>query len=156
MNKFICNEPDIPDKVTTGTIFSTEDSSNYYVCVSPECDLARDKWKKLCCVSLTPCGEKKLKDLNSNRYILFSADGSVKVALVDPLSIQLHDFFLQEDASLYYRMLPPQSGEDEPKFEGVKITIVAQLRPEYAHRLMARVGAWHSRIGLDFIKKPSA
>lgn len=156
LNKFICNEPEIPLKVTTGSIFFTGDSPDYYVCVSPECDLARGEWKKLCCVRLTICGggAKQLKDLNSNKYILFSVDGSVKVALVDPLSIKLYDFFLQEESSLYYRVLSPRSGE-EPKFEEVKITIVAQLRPEYAHRLMARVGAWHSRIGLDFIEKPT-
>ena len=162
LNKFICNEPDIPKKVTTGTIFFRKSQSSskkvYYVCVSPECDLARGKWKKLCCVKLTLCGNapEQLIDLNSNKYILFTAGRSVKIAPVDPLKVNLCDFFLQEDSSLYYRVLPPQSEEEEPKFEGVKITIVAQLRPEYAHRLMARAGAWHSRIGLDFIKKPSA
>lgn len=158
LNKFICNEPDMPDKVTTGTIFSTEDSSNYYVCVSPECDLARVKWKKLCCVELTTCGKvsKKLKELNSNKYILFTDGGSVKMAAVDPLKITLHDFFLREgDSPKYYKVLPPRS-EEQPECRVVNINIVAQLRPEYAHRLMARVGAWHSRIGLDFIKKPSA
>lgn len=157
MNKFICNEPDIPKKVTTGTIFSTEDSPNYYVCVSPECDLARDEWKKLCCVELTTCGNisKKLKELNSNKYILFTDGGSVKMASVDPLGIMPHDFFLREAASPEYYELPsPPSGE-KPECREVNIKIVAQLRPEYAHRLMARAGAWHSRIGLDFIK-PSA
>lgn len=160
LNKFICNEPDIPDKVTTGTIFfkKSQGSSKktYYVCVSPECDLARGEWKKLCCVKLTLCGNapEQLTDLNSNKYILFTAGRSVKIASVDPLKVNLCDFFLQEDSSLYYRVLPPRPGE-EPKLEGVKITIVAQLRPEYAHRLMARAGAWHSRIGLDFIEKPS-
>ena len=158
LNKFICNEPDMPDKVTTGSIFSTEDSSNYYVCVSPECDLARVKWKKLCCVELTTCGKvsKKLKELTSNKYILFTDGGSVKMAAVDPLKITLHDFFLREgDSPKYYKVLPPRS-EEQPECRVVNINIVAQLRPEYAHRLMARVGAWHSRIGLDFIKKPSA
>ena len=157
LNKFICNEPDIPDKVTTGTIFSTEDSSNYYVCVSPECDLARDEWKKLCCVELTTCDKlsKRLKELTSNKYILFTDGGSVKMAAVDPLKITLHDFFLREGASpKYYELPSPPSGE-KPECRGVNINIVAQLRPEYAHRLMARAGAWHSRIGLDFIK-PSA
>lgn len=156
LNKFICNEPDIPDKVTTGTIFSTEDSP-YYVCVSPECDLARDEWKKLCCVELTTCGKvsKKLKELNSNKYILFTDDGSVKMAAVDPLKITLHDFFLREGGSpKYYKVLPPRS-EEQPECREVNIKIVAQLRPEYAHRLMARAGAWHSRIGLDFIDKSS-
>lgn len=159
LNKFICNEPEIPKKVTTGTIFSKGSSSKrrYYVCVSPECDLARGEWKKLCCVRLTLCDKvpRKLKELNSNKYILFTAGGSVKVASVDPLKVNLHDFFLREGATPeYYRVLPPRQGES-PKCEGVKITIVGQLRPEYAHRLMARVGAWHSRIGLDFIEKPS-
>ena len=78
LNKFICNEPDIPDKVTTGTIFSTEDSSNHYVCflrnaISPGTN------GRVMLRQSTPAA-KKLKDLNSNRYILFSADGSVKVA----------------------------------------------------------------------------
>lgn len=156
LNKFICNEPDIPKQVTTGTIFSTEDSP-YYVCVSPECDLARDEWKKLCCVELTTCGKvsKKLKELNSNKYILFTDDGSVKMAAVDPLKITLHDFFLREGGSpKYYKVLPPRS-EEQPECREVNIKIVAQLRPEYAHRLMARAGAWHSRIGLDFIDKSS-
>lgn len=159
LNKFICTEPDHPEKVTTGTIFSRGSSSkrSYYVCVSPECDLAKDKWKKLCCVKLTLCdiSPEHLTDLNSNKYILFTAGGSVKMASVDPLKVNLRDFFLQEgDSPNYYRVLPPRSGK-EPKFEGVNIKIVAQLRPEYAHRLMARAGAWHSRIGLDFIEKPS-
>lgn len=158
LNKFICNEPEIPKKVTTGTIFSKGSSSKrrYYVCVSPECDLARGEWKKLCCVKLTLCDKapEELTDLNSNKYILFTAGGSVKMAAVDPLKVNLHDFFLREGATPeYYRVLPPRQGES-PKCEGVKITIVGQLRPEYAHRLMARAGAWHSRIGLDFIEKP--
>ena len=160
LNKFICNEPEIPKKVTTGTIFSKGSSSKrrYYVCVSPECDLARGEWKKLCCVKLTLCDKapEELTDLNSNKYILFTAGGSVKMAAVDPLKVNLHDFFLREGATPeYYRVLPPRQGES-PKCEGVKITIVGQLRPEYAHRLMARAGAWHSRIGLDFIEKPFA
>ncbi len=104
------------------------------------------------------CGKvsKKLKELNSNKYILFTDGGSVKMAAVDPLKITLHDFFLREgDSPKYYKVLPPRS-EEQPECRVVNINIVAQLRPEYAHRLMARVGAWHSRIGLDFIKKPSA
>ena len=159
LNKFICNEPDIPKQVTTGTIFSTDDSSSYYVCVSPECDLARrEEWKKLCCVELESCGNitrSKLNKLTSNKYILFTDGGSVKMASVDPLGVTPHDFFLREAASPEYYELPsPPSGE-KPECREVNIKIVAQLRPEYAHRLMARAGAWHSRIGLDFIK-PSA
>ena len=158
LNKFICNEPEIPKKVTTGTIFfrKSQSSKSYYVCVSPECDLARGEWKKLCCVKLTLCGNapEQLTDLNSNKYILFTAGRSVKMAAVDPLKVNLYDFFLREGVTPeYYRVLPPRQGES-PKCEGVKITIVGQLRPEYAHRLMARAGAWHSRIGLDFIEKP--
>lgn len=160
LNKFICNEPDIPQKVTTGSIFSLDDSPDYYVCVSPECDLARGEWKKLCCVRLTLCDKvpKKLKELNSNKYILFTAGGSVKVASVDPLKVNLCDFFVSEgtspDSNEYYELPSPSSGE-RPRCREVKINFVAQLRPEYAHRLMARVGAWHSRIGLDFIEKPN-
>lgn len=157
LNKFICNEPVHPEKVTTGTIFSTNGFTDYYVCVSPECDLARGTWKKLCCVKLTICsnGSRQLRDLNSNKYILFSVDGSVKTASVDPLKITLQDFFLWEGSpSRYYKLLPPSSS-NQPECREIEIKIVAQLRPEYAHRLMARVGAWHSRIGLDFIEKPS-
>ena len=160
LNKFICNEPEIPSKVTTGSIFSLDDSPDYYVCVSPECDLARGEWKKLCCVRLTLCDKvpRKLRELNSNKYILFTAGGSVKVASVDPLKVNLCDFFVSEgtspDSNEYYELPSPSSGE-RPRCREVKISIVAQLRPEYAHRLMARVGAWHSRIGLDFIEKPS-
>lgn len=157
LNKFICNEPVRPEKVTTGTIFFTGGSPDYYVCVSPECDLARGIWKKLCCVKLTICsnGSRQLRDLNSNKYILFSVDNSVKTASVDPLKITLQDFFLREGPSpRYYKLLPPSSS-GQPECREIEIKIVAQLRPEYAHRLMARVGAWHSRIGLDFIEKPS-
>ena len=155
LNKFICNEPDIPKKVTTGTIFSTDDSSAYYVCVSPECDLAWGEWKKLCCVELDlscKITSSKLKELTKNKYILFSVDDSVKMASVDPLKITPQDFFLWEGPSpRYYKLLSPPL-VNQPECKEITINIVAQLRPEYAHRLMARVGAWHSRIGLDFIK----
>lgn len=160
LNKFICNEPHIPEKVTTGTIFSTRDSqdgkSNYYVCVSPECDLARETRKKLCCVELTTC-KSKPRDLNSNKYILFADDDGVKTASVDPLRVRTHDFFLVETPSPgYYKLTLSESKHLPPTYEATEIKILAQLRPEYAHRLMARVGAWHSRIGLDFIEKPSS
>ena len=39
-------------------------------------------------------------------------------------------------------------------FKEIQVHIVAQLKSEYAHRLMALTGAWHGRIGLDFISSP--
>ena len=79
----------------------------------------------------------------------------MKTASVDPLKITLQDFFLWEGSPPRYYILLPPSSSNQPECREIEIKIVAQLRPEYAHRLMARVGAWHSRIGLDFIEKPS-
>ena len=167
LNKFICNDPNIPTKLTTGTIFFIKDDKGeyvYYVCVSPECDLARGKIKKILGVKINVCDAiaNKLKEVHKNKYILFSNEHDTKMGSVDPLNIHIDNFFLCEtDPPEYYAIKEEstsQQEEDEKHFcmtfKKIPIHIVAQLRSEYAHRLMALTGAWHGRIGLDFISIP--
>jgi len=36
-------------------------------------------------------------------------------------------------------------------FSTIQAEVIGQLRPEYAHRLLAHKGAWNSRVGVDFV-----
>ena len=170
LNKFICNDPNIPKKVTTGTIFFIKNDKNqdvYYICVSPECDIARGMTKKILAVNINNCDVKKskLEEVHKNKYILYSNGSNIKMGSIDPLNIHIDNFFLyEEDPPKYYaiekQVTTQQQEENEKqfcmKFKEIPVQIVAQLRPEYAHRLMALTGAWHGRIGLDFISIPKA
>lgn len=168
LNNFICNDPNIPKTVTTGTIFFIKNDKGediYYICVSPECDLARKKIIKILAVNINVCDIKKekLEEVHKNKYILFNNKDVIKMGSIDPLNIHIENFFLHKTDHLKYYYLKDEENtqmEDGEKqfcmtFNEVQIHIVAQLRPEYAHRLMALTGAWHGRIGLDFISIPN-
>lgn len=162
LNNFICNDPNIPYRITTGSIFYIENNNNiYYVCVSPECDLERGSLKKISAIQIETCEikESKLKDLNSNKYILFNNNNNeFKLGSIDPLKMHTKDFFMleKEGCLKYYEI--EEKDKSNNNFDLTcnekNIKVIAQLRPEYSHRLMARAGAWKSRIGLDFINLP--
>lgn len=173
LNKFICNDPCPPTKMTTGTIFSIENEENkYYVCVSPECDMANNpKNRNSSCDSgidvknissvelkIEDISKSNLKNLTKNKYILFSDSGVIKMGKVEPLEVHPKRFFLYETTPPKYYAVEEMFSQGDESITDARlvcnektIRFVAQLRPEYAHRLMARAGAWHSRIGLDFI-----
>ncbi len=177
LNKFICNDPCIPVKMTTGTIFSIKNEENkYYVCVSPECDMANNpKNTNSSCESgiivknissvelkIENASKTNLKKLTKNQYILFFDEGVIKMGKVEPLEVHPRRFFLYETTPPKYYAVEEMISQSDEGMEEARlvcnektIRIVAQLRPEYAHRLMARAGAWHSRIGLDFISIPN-
>ena len=161
LNNFICNDPNIPSRITTGSIFYIENNNDiYYVCVSPECDLERGSFKKISAIQIETCEikESKLKDLNSNKYILFNNNNEFKLGSIDPLKMHTKDFFMldKEGCLKYYEIEEEDKSNDNSGLicNEKNITVIAQLRPEYSHRLMARAGAWKSRIGLDFINLP--
>ena len=155
LNNFICNDPNIPEKITTGTIFFITNDKNideYYICVSPECDLERRKIKKILAVKITvsKAKQEKLEEVHTNKYILFNNQNCIKMGSVDPLNIHIENFFLYETEPPKYYAIEKNC----MSFKEIQVHIVAQLKSEYAHRLMALTGAWHGRIGLDFISSP--
>lgn len=167
LNNFICNDTNIPKIVTTGTIFFIKDSKGndkYYICVSPECDLARGRIIKILAVNIdiSDINKDKLKNVHKNKYILFNNKDVIKMGNFDPLNIHIENFLLHKtDHPKYYHFKDEKDTQinDIEKqffmiFSEVQVNIVAQLRPEYAHRFMALTGAWHGRIGLDFISIP--
>jgi hypothetical protein len=116
-------------------------------------------------VNINDCDVKrgKLEEVHKNKYILYHNGSNIKMGSIDPLNIHIDNFFLYEtNPPKYYTIekqtMTQQQEENEKQFcmtfKEIPVQIVAQLRPEYAHRLMALTGAWHGRIGLDFISIP--
>lgn len=168
LNGFICCEPSVGDHIATGSIFRIQADGKYYLCVSPECSLCNKKIKSVyaICLANTPKSSKPcdtLVDLNSNKYIFFKDKDILHCKQIDPSKVELCDFFCTstklENCKISLKSVKYDTDAVEITlpaviFDDVKATVVACLRPEYAHRYMALAGAWRSRIGLDFIPMP--
>jgi hypothetical protein len=155
--------------LTTGHVFAMGD--DHWVCLSPACDTVPGQ---LSPARIEAFGErlpfmavrlhrireaKKIKDVQSNRYLFLPLDGAVESFCFNEPSDhtsapvwqtfyaekkgELDDAFgfevwvtEQQDATLVQRLKPA--------------TVVAQLRYEYALNLVHKLGGSMTRIGLDF------
>jgi CheY-like chemotaxis protein len=156
--------------LTTGHIFVV--GSDYWVCVSPACDMVPTQMsnKKIerfgerlpfLAVKLIPIGDGKVPDdIQTNRYLFVTLDGTVRGYSFNALEGE-------DSAPTWQSLYADKRGVFTANFEfrvfivekGTRglverrhtARVVSQLRYEYALNLVQRLGGTLTRIGLDFL-----
>lgn len=184
LNTFLSTERFGGISVTTGTVFSDSEQNSWWLCCSPPCDMAprppssEQKWL----TSISPAKSMialQLEPIASKNRALKNAEHGVSVFIRCPDGEYQHFNAVPANGQPVWEvMLVADYGkvtemDDEYCFKGqriqgqavdggdelviselVEFTVAAQLRPEYAARLLQMTGQHLSRIGVDFVNLP--
>ena len=171
-NRRICSKPPTGSHLMNGHVFRIE--GNYWVCLSPACDLEPGQQRKghlhtygegripFLAVKLIDKGKKypSKRNINSNQCVFLSVDSEDDVTVFsfteyENSAPEWHTFFAEnsgrfcDDRSFFLSQVKKNSaGNLEVVRESVRV--VAQLRAEYALNLVQKLGISLTRIGLDF------
>lgn len=172
-NVFVCSRKPTGLHLTTGHVLKID--NDYWVCLSPACDLVPDQrtngiyasvdgFMPFMAINLQPTSHQSaLEDVNSNRYIFIDdEDSGAPVALCYNLggktnsgSAPAWSALLAGDdgrikAGNKLHIFSPHLEAGNPKFIKSEAVICAQLRYAYALNLMSKFGHHMNRVGLDF------
>jgi len=186
LNAFLCSEAFTRHHLRVGSIFRREDSDDYWVCVTPACDMVPrtrsrdiDPWAfeldparpmLALRLSVRRGAERALKFAEQGRYLFFrdqSTGGNEIVvaaafntATGDP-NPQLEQMFAADRALVHEGRVVLQRciREEESNvvaLQAISCVVASQLRAPYAERLAHVVGGHLSRIGVNFLGLPEA
>ncbi len=168
-NALVSSKPVEGWHLTTGHVFEIE--GDYWVCVSPACDMVPDQlssekkarlgeWLPFNAVKLVSCSDGKDVDANSNRYLFLKIGSTVKVFCFNDPS---RDASSPSWYTMYAESLGHLTDDNRvsvvlPRLNGTDLgnsrhnaNVVTQLRYEYALSLLQRLGVSQTRIGLDYV-----
>jgi Response receiver domain len=175
LNDFLCSEPYRHKYVRTGTILcntAAQGEPQYWICVTPACDMvprapptgvwAHDLHPLKPMMVLRTKNAKMntaLMDPAHGRYVFFKHDKRrVAVEVIDGSTKQpMSEMMIVEGQAVtdadqcFYAYLVRQVGGAPSFGERIKMRAVAQLRTQYASRLLQDTGHHASRIGVDFV-----
>lgn len=170
MNSFNSFKLDVDDAhLTTGHVFKAEDGE-FWVCLSPACDLVpgqkkngrfkqmSDKMPFIAVKLYQISNELALKDANSNIHIFMDEWVSEKCYSFHPngeLSATPHWEMMYasrggrfDDKKIVATVVA--FGDSGPEVSEKVMSVLAQLRYEYAINLLHKLGVSLSRVGLDY------
>lgn len=180
-NAFLCAEKHERHHLRVGTVFRSEDSSQYWVCVTPACDMVPrprpesiNPWEAslgdarvmtAVWLDTNVSAQTAVSSAEAGRYLFFedfSATLPVTRAAVvfnlstnDPNPKVEHMFagnLGRKDPDGKVTLLRMRRGEDgKISIHEETAVVVCQLRAPYAERLAHIVGGHVSRIGVDFL-----
>jgi hypothetical protein len=176
-NCFLCASEFDGGHITTGTVFKRPDSDEYWLCVSAACDMVPrgksiNEWRTRMFPLRMMLGAR-LQRLDSPTHALAKATrGKHIFARINGVSAafefmndeepepQLMPFFAGnaatvEDGKFSASLLTKGEG-GVLNIEAASFEPIAQLRENYASRLLQQTGYHLSRIGVDFLKHPQA
>jgi Response receiver domain len=169
-NAFVCSRDPQGWHLTTGHILDV--SGDYWICLSPACDLVPGQGAKrfeifgnrrpFVAVKLFLIDDKPLRKIKvqSNMHVFLVVDGKTKIfAFTDkgneaavPIS---RTFYAEKDGVFHcnfaMKVSIPRAGSSRLVHDSVEATVVSQLRYEYALNLLQKLGVSMTRIGLDFV-----
>jgi hypothetical protein len=155
----------------TGDVLAIKD--DYWLCLSPACDLVPSQSNKryqvygnrrpFMAVKLFPVTDRPLKKIKvqANLHVFIDVDGDTKIFSFNAqgsegtaptwctLYAEKHGVFDEDSFTLKVAM--PRAGTRRLIYDREAATVVAQLRYEYSLNLLQKLGASMTRIGLDFI-----
>ncbi|PHR22803.1 MAG: hypothetical protein COA36_17660 [Desulfotalea sp.] len=156
--------------ITTGTIFKND--HGYWVCSSPACELEPSQtagyndWLKILsphrpmiALKLKPAKDADMEKTTNGNLIF--ADDKIWGVVDKTCGLPSPELFVFENTletngeNLTFTAFQLNKEDDDIKSKLETFTIVAQLRPEYAGRLLQKTGVHMSRIGVDFENFPS-
>ena len=168
-NAFVCSKKPEKWHLTTGHIFLM--SGDYWLCVSPACDMVPSQLSPsriksfgerlpFIAVKLQPIADGKvLSDIQSNRFVFLQLDTGVKGFCFnnpsrdnsaphwDTLYAEKRGEFTEGFNFMVVRSEIDETGLISKRYDA---TVVCQLRYEYALNLIQRLGVSLTRVGLDF------
>ncbi len=179
LNEYLSSDRFRGGHITTGTILCCERADEWFVCVSPACDMvprlpADDmSWmwdlypnRPLYLLRLESCGAKSALataergvqvfiTMQKRRLYLRAIDGTTKQPR--PMTCFLREQPLPRDTGTPWKEFGFVVYDAVGTKSGVELKerclyAVAQLRPAYAARLLHLAGSHTSRVGVDFIK----
>lgn len=174
-NCYVSTKPVEGFHLTTGHILefgSGEEKKEYGVCLSPACDMVPDQKKSgwyerlgaympFILVFLDEVKDNTaLTKIDQNLYLFLNISGEIRTFAFTPsgdvkanptwehMYADNKGCFSEDDKEMIVRRIcgDPQNLKIDP----MKVSIVAQLRYEYALNLLQRLGISMTRIGLDF------
>lgn len=169
-NAFICSK--VPEGWHLNTGHILEIAGDYWVCLTPACDLVPGQSDKkyaafgnrrpFMAVQLLPVVGKALKSLKaqSNLYVFITLGNETKTfgfnAAGNDAAAPVWRTFYAEKHGVFgddfkFRVAVPQAGKRRLIYAHNSAKVVAQLRYEYALNLIQKLGTTMTRIGLDFV-----
>jgi CheY-like chemotaxis protein len=166
-NAFVCSKPVEGHHLATGHIFKVDD--DYWVCLTPLCDLMPDQGRILI-GEYQPVLAAKLKktkgtgvpdNINEGATVVLKLENDTPVgytiAAQSNSQPEWRTFyardrgrFVNKELELFFMAPDPETGL--PGILSKRAPLVGQLRYEYALSLMHRLGSSMTRVGLDFEK----
>jgi hypothetical protein len=167
-NAFVCSNAPKGWHLTTGHVFKM--NSEYWVCLSPACDLVPGQGEahneglgnrqQFVAVKLFSVASDRNHDVNSNLFVFLNLDGEVKTFRFNPPGKDAappvwRTFYAEKRGilsdSFSFKVSVTQKGATRLVSKVFSAQIVAQLRYEYALNLLQKLGVSMTRIGLDFV-----
>lgn len=168
-NAFVCSRRPEGWHLTTGHIF--EAGKDYWVCLSPLCDLIPNQkaggiYKDVSghmpfmAVRLRKVSEGLTVKPLSNRFIFTQCEGKISTFCINDADKESslphwYTLFATNNGilkNLEFKVMRTCKGDDgNLKIEQWDAKIVAQLRYEYALNLLHQLGSSLTRVGLDFL-----
>ena len=167
-NAFVCSRSPKGWHLTTGHIFKI--GGEHWICLSPACDMVPSQLSPyriqitgdrlpFIAVRLNKI-DKMPSKVNSNRYIFLQTDNDVEIYCFNNPSgddsaphwetLYAENFGKFRGDSFQFRIWQARAGKTKPIFKYHTVTVVSQLRYEYALNLIQKLGSSLTRIGLDF------
>jgi len=174
LNAFVSTESFAKSRVTTGTIFSA--GEDFWMVSAPACDLTSrtpggsQTWAKnihpvrpMMAVRLKKVDlARTLQEATRGRHLFVDvSDETLSLAVLDSMTSapDTEVFFateagkvhLKNDKSIFLAFRVGQDAASGPVLSAAtEYTVVGQLRPNYASRILQFTGAHLSRIGIDY------
>jgi len=166
LNRYLSTKSQLGSSLTAGTVFIDDaESSDWWVCVTPACDLARPKkntpFRPFLALKLKPLSsnndiKKALNDATSGKYVFvkdkcfkaISSQGAVR----ETMYVKGIGQFLNGKFDVH-RIVRPTNDNGSLTMKPCKMIPKACLRAEYASHLLQYAAQQQARIGLDFVKK---
>lgn len=179
LNHYYSTKPIDSPHMTTGHILkfsigSTDDKPEYWMCLSPACDLVpgqkNDGWRSrlgqmmpfvAAQLEMTPI-RAAIGEVNQNRFVFVQVDDEIRAfkftsgSLSTSLPTWEHMFasnagkFSKNDGQNELIVQRMRETDGNLVMDTLTATVVCQLRYEYALNFLQRLGSALSRVGLDF------
>ncbi|HWV51732.1 response regulator receiver domain [Pseudorhodoplanes sp.] len=174
LNAFVSTETFSKSRITTGSVFSV--GEEFWMVATPACDLtsrspgAAQEWMKnihpIRAMTAIRLRKKKLQDAlkkatQGRHAFILHQDETLCLSLLDHTTATPDPevFFTLESGKVTsvegglptFRAIRVLRADNAPQLsEAAEYTVIGQLRPNYASRVLQLTGAHLSRIGIDF------
>lgn len=174
LNEHLCSEEHPNGAITTGVIFHDIKAQEFWLCMSPACDLvpgrkkggALDPWLPIAAIKMTAIKKSNavvdnLQSAELGNHIFIRVDDKpIVLEASDPYSRQMviENVLMKNEGVIENGRVSgcrvQKDAEGHPVWHNQDFVVIGRLRTAYADRLLAAAGNQRSRIGVDFVNMP--